>query len=357
MRIIVDILTPKQCMFFPKLIENLGERGHQVFKTSRRYREVIELLKLKGIEAKVVGEHGGKELASKLKASGQRILELVSVFEEVKPDVAVSFSSPEIARVSYGLKVPHVCINDSPHAEAVARLTVPLSERLITPRVVPKKAWVKYGIAPEKIVQYNALDPLVWLKDFKPDAKVLQDLRLDRSKPILTFRTEESYAAYLLGKTQRRPSIIPLIEDVLKKDGDLQIVAVPRYREQAEALKEAFKDRIAICEKVVDGPSLLYHTAVFVGGGGTMNAEAALLGVPTFSCYPDEPSRIERFLIRKRLVTRETDPKKLVDRILATLTKADQEKSKRSARVQRLVKDFEDPIEIITREIEELAQL
>jgi len=355
LRIIIDILTPKQCMFFPKLIEGLGERGHQVFKTTRRYREVIELLKLKGIEAKAIGEHGGKELASKLKASAQRVLELVSVFEDVKPDVAVSFSSPEMARVSYGLKVPHLCINDSPHAEAVARLTVPLSERLLTPKVIPKKAWVKYGIAPEKIVQYNALDPWVWLRDFKPDARVLQDLRLDRTRPILTLRTEETYAAYLLGKTQERTSIIPLIEDVLKEGGNLQIVALPRYDEQAEALREAFNGRVAVCESVVDGPSLLHYTAVFVGGGGTMNAEAALLGVPTFSCYPDEPSMIEGYLIRKRLVTRELDHRKLVRGILVTLSKADLERSRQSARVRRLVKDFEDPVEITTREIEKLS--
>jgi len=109
LKIAIDILTPKQCMLFSKLSEKLENRGHQIFKTTRRYREVLQLLRLKGVDARVVGEHGGKKLIDKLKASAQRTLELASLFEEISPDVAISFSSPEMTRVSYGLKVPHIC--------------------------------------------------------------------------------------------------------------------------------------------------------------------------------------------------------------------------------------------------------
>jgi predicted glycosyltransferase len=342
-------------MFFSRFSEKMEKGGHRVFMTTRRYREVQQLLGLKGVDAKIVGEHGGKEVMGKLKASVQRTLELSSLFGEIEPDVAISFSSPEMARVSYGLKVPHVCVNDSPHAEAVARLTVPLSERLLTPKMIPKKAWTKYGIPPEKIVQYAALDPWVWLKDFKPDRRTLKKLGLDESKPTLTFRTEESFAAYLLGKTQKKTSIIPIIKKLLEEMEALQIVAVPRYKEQIKALREAFNDTIVICESIVDGPSLLSHTSVFVGAGGTMSAEAALLGVPTFSCYPGEPFLIQRYLTRKKLLTHETDPDTLVSRILATLSNIDSEKKRQSARVQRLVRNFEDPIEIVTREVEKFG--
>lgn len=352
MKVIIDILTPKQCLFFSKLSTRLTERGHEVFRTTRRYREVAQLLKLKGIEAKTVGEHGGKELSSKLKASVQRTLDLTSVFEEVKPDVAVSFSSPEMARVSYGLKVPHICINDSPHAEAVARLTIPLSERLITPKMTPKRAWTHYGISADRIVQYNALDPWVWLKDFKPDPQVPQELGLDVSKPILTLRTEESFAAYLLGRRLEKMPVIPVIESLQRHKKDLQIVVVPRYEEQVKAIRRVFADGITVCGSVVDGASLLYYSSVFIGAGGTMNAEAALLGVPTFSCYPGDSYIIEKYLIRKKLVTRETDPEILAQRILATLADIVHAKKTQATRVHRLVRNFEDPIEVITTEVE-----
>ena len=352
MKIIIDILTPKQCMLFSDIARRLEENGHQVLRTTRKYREVNKLLELKGIDAKVVGRHGRRNLADKLKASAQRTLELTSVLEDFKPDVAISFSSPEMARVSYGLKVPHVCINDSPHAEAVARLTVPLSERLLTPKMIPKKVWIKYGISPEKIVQYNALDPWVWLKDFQPDETVLEQLGLDTSRPILTFRTEESFAAYLSSKVQKATSVAPIINHVLKNNKDVQIVAVPRYEEQIRVLKRFFKDKIVVSDSMVDGPSLLYYTSIFIGGGGTMTAEAALLGVPTISCYPGEPFIILRYLVEKGLVILETDPEKILKKIQAMLKNLDYEKRKQTEKAQKIVSRFEDPAQKILKAIE-----
>ncbi len=352
MRVIIDILTPKQCMFFSRLSERLRRRGHEVFNVSRRYREVISLLELKGLEAKIIGKHGGKELVDKLKASANRILELTSYFEEVDPDVAVSFSSPETARVSYGLKVPHICINDSPHAEAVARLTVPLSTRLLGPKIIPKEAWIRYGISAEKIIQYDALDPWAWLKDFTPDKSVLRELGLSDSKPILTFRPEEEFAAYLAGKTEGKTRIIPVIEQVLAERDDIQIVAIPRYTEQIESLREYFKEKIIICHSPIDGPSLLSYTSIFIGGGGTMTTEAALLGVPTFSCYPGEPFIVLKYLVEKKLVNLERDPKILAEKAMVLLDNIEYEKRRQAERAKRLVETFEDPIEVITAEIE-----
>jgi len=353
LRVIIDILTPKQCMLFSKLSEKLRQRGHEVFHVSRQYQDIRDLLKLKGLEAKIIGKHGGKELVNKLKASAQRILELAAYFEEVNPDVAVSFSSPEMARVSFGLRVPHVCINDSPHAEAVARLTIPLSAKLLGPKIIPKRVWVKYGISMEKIKQYEALDPWVWLKDFTPDETVLRELGLSPSKPILTFRLEEEFAAYLIGKTRGR-TILSVIKRILMERDDVQIVAIPRYTEQIEALHETFKDKIIICHSSIDGPSLLSYTSIFIGGGGTMTTEAALLGVPTFSCYPSEPFIVLKYLMEKRLVNLVKDPEELAMKVLATLDNIEFEKKRQSERARRLVETFEDPIEVIIAEIEKI---
>jgi len=339
-------------MFFSKLAEELRGRGHKVFQVSRKYREVMDLLRLKELEAKIIGEHGGKELAGKLKASARRILELASYFEEIDPEMAVSFSSPEMARVSYGLKVPHICINDSPHAEAVARLTIPLSTKLLGPKMIPKKAWIRYGISADRIKQYNALDPWAWLKDFTPERRVIQELGLSDSKPILTFRPEEEFAAYLLGKTHGKTRIIQVMRQILSERGDIQIVAIPRYMEQIEALRQSMKDKIVVCDSSIDGPSLLSYTSIFIGGGGTMTAEAALLGVPTFSCYPEEPFIILRYLVRKGLVKFERDPKVLAKKILAALDNIAYEKRRQAERAKRLIKTFEDPIEVIAAEIE-----
>jgi len=355
LKAIIDILTPKQCLFLSKLSNELEREGHQVLRTTREYREVLQLLKLKGIDAITIGKHGGGKLSGKLKAYASRVLKLSRLVEEMKPDITISFSSPEMTRVSFGLGIPHICINDSPHAEAVARLTLPLSKMLFTPKVIPKKSWVKFGIPPEKIIQYNALDPWAWLRDFKPDRKVLEQLDLDESKPILTFRTEESFAAYLLGKTSEKSSIVPVLERLIQERDDFQIVIIPRYKEQITALKRTFKRKAIVCESVIDGPSLLSYTALFVGAGGTMSIEAALLGVPTFSCYPGEPFLIERYLINKGLIIREKSPQEATERIVKMLKRTDIIRRKQIERAQRLVEKFEDPIKVITDKVIRLS--
>lgn len=356
LRVFMDILTPKQCMLFSLLSERLERAGHEVLRTTRQYQEVVQLLRLKGVDAEVVGRHGGGALLGKLEASADRILRLASLVKDWGPDVAVSFSSPEAARVAFGLGVPHVCVSDSPHAEAVARLTVPLSERLLTPMVIPKGAWTRFGIPADRIIQYNALDPWAWLRDFAPDRALLKDLGLDESRPIVTFRAEESLAAYLMGRTAKVPTILPIIRALMRASPDLQVVAIPRYGQQTDALKRALGKGVLVCESVVDGPSLLSQTSVFVGAGGTMTAEAALLGVPTFSCYPGTPFLIEDYLVSRRLVVRETRPEEAAARILETLRNLETARAEQRARARRLTRHFEDPNEVIADAIVDVAR-
>jgi len=355
MRIVIDILTPKQCMLFSKVSERLEERGHEILRTTRDYRELTQLLKLKGIEALVVGRHGGKTLIGKLKASVDRMLKLTQIINEFKPDVALSFSSPEMARVAYGLKIPHVCVNDSPHAEAVAKLTIPLSQKLLTPKIIPKKEWIKYGIPPNRIIQYKALDPWAWLKDFKPNPNILNQLELDPSELILTFRMEEAHAAYLLNRKHKISPIILIIRKLIDMGTKAQIVIIPRYEDQISLLKRTFKkENIKVCEKTVDGPSLLYYSSIFIGAGGTMSIEAALLGVPTISCYPAEPYIIERYLMNKGLIIRETSPDKAADRIWEMLINLDKVRNIHLNRARRLTMNFDDPTDAIMREVERM---
>lgn len=356
MKIFIDILTPKQCLLFAKLSGRLRKNGHEVIEATRAYREVTELLRLKGIEARVVGKHGGETLPSKLTASIERTLKLASIIADLQPDVVVSFSSPETARVAFGLGILHVCLNDSPHAEAVARLTVPLATLLLTPKAIPKTAWTKYGISQEKIIQYRALDPWAWLKDLKPDQTILTQCGLEKNRPIVVFRTEESFASYLLGKTAKTPLLLPLIEDLLDTGLDFQAVVLPRYESQTQVLKEKLGKRAKICESTIDAPSLLYFASVFVGAGGTMTTEAALMGIPTISCYPDKPFIVERYLISKGLVARETNMKRIKEKITHTLQTIEIAKRTQRAKAEKLTKTFEDPINVIAKAVESIGK-
>ena len=127
MKIWFDILTPKQILFLGSLADYLKKKGFQLFLTSRNYREAIELAEMKDLDIIRVGRHGGNSLEGKLLYSCYRTTKLAQMINKKEIDLLVSFSSVEAARVAFGLSIPHLCISDSTHAEAVSRLTIPLS--------------------------------------------------------------------------------------------------------------------------------------------------------------------------------------------------------------------------------------
>ena len=352
MLIWLDFLTPKQVLFMGELGRRLEARGHNVFRTTRRYREVDTLVRLKNIEALVVGKYGGASLEGKLAASAERIECLSHIISKLKPDISIAFASPDAARTAFGLGIPHFTVNDSPHSIFVARLTIPISSKLFSPTMIPKAAWIQLGARSEQIIQYNALDPVAWLKRFIPNPDALTDLGLDNSKPILVFRVEEAFASYLLGHSNvGEPVILTIINRFLEDyDKPVQIVALPRYNEQIYVIKAALNNRVTVPENAIDGTSLLFYTSVFVGAGGTMTAEAALLGTPAISCYPQEPTIVEKYLVKKKLVHRITDPDKVAERIVKILDddfrRAQQEKAR------ALMSAMEDPLEVIINEVE-----
>jgi len=352
MKVWIDVLTPKQANFFSELHIRLNAKGHKTILTTREYREVNELLELRGLKAIEVGHHGGLKLKDKLVESAKRVWGLAEVVEQQKPDVAISFSSPEAARVALGFRIPHYCISDSPHAVAVSRLTVPLSEKLFTPWVVPLYTWKRYGMNPRDIVRYRALDPVVWLTGFKATPKVLDALKLDQSKPIITVRTPEEFAAYLHDySTAASGKAVDIIAKILDlNDGDVQVVVLPRYTTQGERLRKRFGSRIVVPEHVIDAISLMQASSVVVGGGGTLTAEAALLGVPAISYYLAEPTFVEKFLIQYGLVERILDPTRIAQRTVA-ISKSQEFREFYKKKSAKLLGSMEDPLRVIFQRI------
>ena len=66
--------------------------------------------------------------------------------------------------------------------------------------------------------------------------------------------------------------------------------------------------KIAIPEQVVDGLNLIWHSDLVISGGGTMNREAAALGVPVYSIFRGTLGAVDKYLAeRGRLVMIQTE--------------------------------------------------
>ena len=331
MKIWIDILTPKQLLFFEPMMKNLKKK-HKVLCTARRYREVDHLIKIRKMRIQIVGKHGGSVNSDKLKANMSRMKGLLPIIEKFKPDVTISFCSPDAARISYGLQIKHVAFSDAPHTEAIMRLTIPLIQKLLTPWVIPKKEFTKYGISPKNIIHYKAIDAALIISQ-KPKKDTIPQMN-KKGRNIL-FRTYEVNASY----TKKKIDLVKIIKKLAAIE-NVNVIVLGRYSDEIDHLVKNLDNQVTILKKSVDSTEILEMTDIFVGSGGTMTAESALRGIPTLS-YNAVPNIIEEYLVKRKLVTRIDKTKKLDKLILRILNgKSDIHKN----RAKKEFKSMENPM-------------
>ena len=334
MKIWIDILTPKQLLFSEPIIEKLKKK-HDLLCTSRDYDEVSKLAKIRNFDLVFVGRHGGNDKKSKLMASIDRMGELSRKIKAFSPDLVISYCSPEAARISFGYGIKHIAFCDSPHANAVMRLTLPLIQKLLIPSVIPKNEFSRYGIDKKNIISYKAIDAVVTIKR-KINQKESLPFKDNKRKNIL-IRIEEEEASY----TSKSSKIIPIIEKILNQYNSENIVILGRYTKQIQNLQKIIGKKAKIVKMSFDGKHLLNNTDIFIGSGGTMTAESALMGIPTIS-YNAIPNIIENFLVRKQLVKRETNAEKISNYIKKTFESPNKINQNRA---KIIVRQMEDPIQ------------
>ncbi|MBS1268085.1 MAG: hypothetical protein MAG458_00804 [Nitrosopumilus sp.] len=342
MKIWIDILTPKQLLFSEPIIEKLSKK-HEILCTSREYTEVQKLAKIRNFDLKYVGKYGGSDNNRKLSASIDRMSKLSRKIKMFLPDIVISFCSPEAARIAFGLGIKHVVFCDSPHANAVMRLTLPLVQKLFAPHIIPKKEFSKFGISEKNIISYKSIDASVTIKRKVGNEESLP-FKINKRKNIL-IRVEEEESSYV----SKSNKMIPIIKKITNDFKEENIVILGRYTKQIKNIQKRIGRKELVIKMSFDGKHLLNHTDVFIGSGGTMTAESALMGIPTIS-YNAVPNIIEDFLVKKKLIKRETNP----DRVSKQIKKIfDSKKSVNQKRAKKVIEYMEDPIQKFVKVIKE----
>ena len=84
----------------------------------------------------------------------------------------------------------------------------------------------------------------------------------------------------------------------------IKAVLLPRNKSQEAQMKDQSPhwftgSKVVIPKKAVDGLNLLWHSDLVVSGGGTMNREAAALGVPAVSIYAGKWAALDQELMEE----------------------------------------------------------
>jgi uncharacterized protein len=86
---------------------------------------------------------------------------------------------------------------------------------------------------------------------------------------------------------------------------------VPRSREQRDYVLGLDLPSVIVPERAVDAQSLIALADLVVSAGGTMNREAAALGVPVYTTYGGRIGGVDELLIREGRLRPLTDPRAL----------------------------------------------
>lgn len=309
-------------------------KKHNVMCTSRNYREVTELAKIRNFKMEMVGRHGGERLDSKLDAGIKRMQALSAKIQRFRPDITVSFCSPDASRISFGLGIPHIGFSNAPHSEAVMRLSVPLLSRLLTPSHIQKIQFTKYGIDQKRIIQYDAMDEFLIVNNKKIPSK-LPDMKLDKNKTIV-FRTYEVQASY----AKRYTDVYGIIDALLDGFPDCNIIVIGRYTSEISQLKMQYRGQnVIILDKVVDSKAILSVADLFIGSGGTMTTEAVLRKIPSIS-YEAAPNPDEKYLAKRGLLVFARTPEHIVRRATKILASKD---PRFESGVSKFISEMSDP--------------
>lgn len=296
-----DLVTPKSVLFFEPIIKEIKKYKNVLITTrgGEGYKETIELLKLYNLESENIGDFGGSCLLSKYKASLDRQFKIIDYLAQHDIKKLVCLSSVDGCRAAFGLGIPIYNFYDIPlsdynenfkRALPQARLTIPLATKMFKPFVVPDQVIKRFGLDDEHIVEYNFIDPLIWLEGFQYDEsyvkKCLSKYDIDYSKKTIVIREEEYKSSYV---NKKYPFLYESLEEIYNKF-DVNIILIPRY--ESDYLKREFPFSVVLEEKI-KVQHLLKFADVFIGGGGTLNTEACFLGTPTvstrsFICHYDK---------------------------------------------------------------------
>jgi predicted glycosyltransferase len=87
----------------------------------------------------------------------------------------------------------------------------------------------------------------------------------------------------------------------LAKQPNLRIIVLPRSVRQNEQVRKDWADlisagRVVVPEEAVNGLDLIWFSDLVISGGGTMNREAAALGVPVYSIFRGKLGAVDKYL-------------------------------------------------------------
>lgn len=301
----IDLDNSPHVPLFVPIINELEKAGCSVILTARDTFQVLGLADHYKLNYVKVGRHYGANKLLKVLGTIWRSLQLAVVILKEKPDLSLSHGSRSLILLSWVLRIPTILMFDYEHAAFL-------------PFIKPAT-----GIAPESIKDsrlachfkhglhlYSGIKEDVYVPGFRPDSSILPYLNLRESDIIVTIRPPANEAHYHNPDSDK---LFIRVVEVLGQTPGIRMIILPRNEKtQKDLIYRTWptwcqEQKITIPDRVIDGLNLIWHSDLVISGGGTMNREAAALGIPVYSIFRGPLGAVDKYLVEsRRLVMIET---------------------------------------------------
>lgn len=308
MLIWIDLANSPHVPLFRALIPELERRGNRVETTARDFAQTVEMAEAAGLAPVIIGRHGGRGLAGKAGNLVGRAGALLRWARGRGFDLAVSHNSYTHVAAARALRIRTVTLMDYEHQPA-NHLAFRLASRVIVPCAFPEEALRRYGARSAKVRRYNGTKEDVYLADFEADprfrALTLGELGVSPDDVLVVVRPPARDALYHRFDNELFDEMLAR----LRASPGVKVILLARTESQRKAYGAGAGGNLILPPAALDGANLLAAADLVVSAGGTMNREAAALGIPAATIYAGRPAALDEELIRegrlRRINTRE----------------------------------------------------
>ncbi len=290
----IDLDNSPHVPFFHPIIVELKLRGYPLLITGRDAYQVKELADQFGIQLILVGGHYGKNKFLKAIGLAIRVLQLMWLVLYHRPSLAVAHGSRAMSITCILLGIPSMAMFDYEHTAGLPKFMK--QKYALVPALLPDDLakFRRY----KHVSRYDGLKEDVYVAAFEPDNAIYEELGLAADNFIVTIRPPATEAHYHNSESEK---LFAALIHFFAERQFVTMVILPRNSRQEEAIRQNWADLIAtgaiiIPQKAVNGLNLIWHSDLVISGGGTINREAAALGVPVYSIFRGTIGAVDRHL-------------------------------------------------------------
>jgi predicted glycosyltransferase len=292
MRLWIDLANSPHVPFFKALAERFKAQGHEIETTAREFAETIPLAQAAGFAPQVIGAHDDRDVSAKAGSLVSRAWALAKWARGHRFDLAISHNSYSQILAARGLRIRTVTLMDYEHQPA-NHLAFRFASRIIVPASFPARRLRAFGARVGKVRRFHGTKEDVYLADFQPDpafAAQLCELGVKPDNVLVLMRPPAHDALYHRFQNTLFDEALTMLA------AKACVILLPRN----EAQRSAYIDKgVIIPATPLHGANLIAASDLVISAGGTINREAAALGVPAASIYAGKWAAVDEELVNE----------------------------------------------------------